>query len=134
MSTPLYIRSEYSLLQSLCPINRLVKEAFEDGYKALALTDFEVLAGVGHFNRACRKAGIKPLFGMELRVLLEGNIYPLVVLAKDDNAYLKLMHLATLINESDKIIDIVRFNEYVEGSLWRQSCRTHHRHHRRPKG
>ncbi len=117
MSTPLYIRSEYSLLQSLCPINRLVKEAFEDGYKALALTDFEVLAGVGHFNRACRKAGIKPLFGMELRVLLEGNIYPLVVLAKDDNAYLKLMHLATLINESDKIIDIVRFNEYVEGSF-----------------
>ena len=56
---PLYVRSEYSMLQSTCSIEKLVSYAKEYGYKSLAVTDEGVMHGTIKFYNACKKAGIK---------------------------------------------------------------------------
>lgn len=114
MSTALYIKSEYSLLQSLCPVDKLVKKAKESGYQSLAITDFNVLAGASHFKKQCELNNIKAIYGMEIEVNIDDAIYPLVLLAQNDAAYLKLMHLATYIDAVKKSVDIQDLNTYTQ--------------------
>ncbi|MFC1441230.1 DNA polymerase III subunit alpha [Streptacidiphilus sp. N1-10] len=45
---------------------RLAERAVERGLDALALTDRDTLAGAVRFAKACQKAGIRPLFGVDL--------------------------------------------------------------------
>ncbi|MFF5446575.1 DNA polymerase III subunit alpha [Streptomyces sp. NPDC012888] len=47
---------------------RLAERAAERGMDALALTDRDTLAGSVRFAKACAKAGIRPLFGVDLAV------------------------------------------------------------------
>ncbi|MCI6753891.1 PHP domain-containing protein [Galactobacillus timonensis] len=64
MSVHLFVRSCYSLLDSTVRIEELVHLAKAMGYHSLALTDHNVLYGLPAFEAACRKEGIKPIFGM----------------------------------------------------------------------
>ncbi|MCZ7413489.1 DNA polymerase III subunit alpha [Streptomyces sp. WMMC897] len=47
---------------------RLAERAAERGMDALALTDRDTLAGAVRFADACERAGVRPLFGVELAV------------------------------------------------------------------
>ncbi|MFE3560063.1 PHP domain-containing protein, partial [Streptomyces sp. NPDC059193] len=47
---------------------RLAERAAERGMDALALTDRDTLAGAVRFAKASAKAGIRPLFGVDLAV------------------------------------------------------------------
>lgn len=114
MSTALFIRSEYSLLQSLCPINKVVKKAKDYGYQSLAITDFNVLSGVSHFKKECLNNNLKAIYGIEVTVLINGESFEVVVLAKNDNAYTKLMHLATYLDIDKKGIGYQELKEYTD--------------------
>ncbi|MCC4387984.1 DNA polymerase III subunit alpha [Limosilactobacillus reuteri] len=97
--TPLDVKSSYSLLKSPTRISDLVTTAKERGYKALALTDENVLYGAVEFYNAAKKAGIKPIFGLWLVVALnetDGTKLDLVFLAKNQRGYQHLMDLSTL--------------------------------------
>ncbi|MRH08281.1 DNA polymerase III subunit alpha [Lactobacillus reuteri] len=97
--TPLDVKSSYSLLKSPTRISDLVTTAKERGYKALALTDENVLYGAVEFYNAAKKAGIKPIFGLRLVVALnetDGTKLDLVFLAKNQQGYQHLMDLSTL--------------------------------------
>ena len=97
--TPLDVKSSYSLLKSPTRISDLVTTAKERGYKALALTDENVLYGAVEFYNAAKKAGIKPIFGLRLVVALnetDGTKLDLVFLAKNQRGYQHLMDLSTL--------------------------------------
>ena len=97
--TPLDVKSSYSLLKSPTRISDLVTTAKERGYKALALTDENVLYGAVEFYNAAKKAGIKPIFGLRLVVALnetDGTKLDLVFLAKNQRGYQYLMDLSTL--------------------------------------
>ncbi len=97
--TPLDVKSSYSLLKSHTRIADLVTTAKERGYKALALTDENVLYGAVEFYNAAKKARIKPIFGLRLVVALnetDGTKLDLVFLAKNQRGYQHLMDLSTL--------------------------------------
>lgn len=97
--TPLDVKSSYSLLKSPTRISDLVTTAKERGYKALALTDENVLYGAVEFYNAAKKAGIKPILGLRLVVTLnetDGTKLDLVFLAKNQRGYQHLMDLSTL--------------------------------------
>lgn len=97
--TPLDVKSSYSLLKSPTRISDLVTTAKERGYKALALTDENVLYGAVEFYSAAKKAGIKPILGLRLVVALnetDGTKLDLVFLAKNQRGYQHLMDLSTL--------------------------------------
>lgn len=68
MSTPfvhLHAHSEYSLLDGSIKVVDLVRRAKELEMPAVALTDHGNMHGAIHFYRAARKAGIRPVIGME---------------------------------------------------------------------
>lgn len=114
MSVNLFLRSEYSLLSSLCAVDNSVKKAKEYGYQAIAITDFNHLAGTVHFKKACEKNNLKPLYGMEVMVEINERQYPVVLLAKNDSAYVSLMHLATYLDENKHYINYLKLQEYCE--------------------
>ncbi|UUU20941.1 DNA polymerase III subunit alpha [Streptomyces sp. DSM 40750] len=60
--------SGFSLRYGASHPERLAERASERGMDALALTDRDTLAGSVRFAKACAKAGIRPLFGVELAV------------------------------------------------------------------
>lgn len=66
--THLHTVSGFSLQYGASHPERLAERASERGMDALALTDRDGLAGAVRFAKACARAGIRPLFGVELAV------------------------------------------------------------------
>ncbi len=61
----LHTHSEYSLLDGLGRVKKLVAEAKRLGQPALALTDHGTMHGAIEFFRACKYGDIKPIIGVE---------------------------------------------------------------------
>ncbi|MGX1547968.1 DNA polymerase III subunit alpha [Streptomyces adustus] len=66
--THLRTASGFSLRHGAAHPERLAERASERGMDALALTDRDTLAGTVRFAKACAKAGVRPLFGVNLAV------------------------------------------------------------------
>ncbi|MFF4273800.1 DNA polymerase III subunit alpha [Streptomyces sp. NPDC001536] len=66
--THLHTVSGFSLRYGASHPERLAERASERGMDALALTDRDTLAGTVRFAKACAKAGVRPVFGVELAV------------------------------------------------------------------
>ena len=99
MSVHLHVRSCYTLLQSTLTSPKIVAAAKRCGYTAVALTDKHVMHGAMAFYHACKKENIKPIFGMEVDVLEQEELYGFVVLAKNDAGYQNLLKLSTWLNK-----------------------------------
>ncbi|MBQ6492657.1 MAG: DNA polymerase III subunit alpha [Erysipelotrichaceae bacterium] len=118
MSCPLYIRSVYSLLSSMCTVETIVAMGSRYGYKCLGLVDHNVLSGAMAFKKACLKAGIKPVYGLEIDVRCRENTHSVILYAGNDEGFTNLMALSSLINTTDeKIIDIETMNRYRENNV-----------------
>lgn len=63
--THLHVHSYYSVLDGIDSPTELVKAAKAAGQPGLAITDHGVLSGHRELYRACKQAGIKPVFGVE---------------------------------------------------------------------
>src|ERR1022692_1273915 len=72
---PLRVRSYYTFLDSTLSPAAIVHCAKQHGLPAIALTDIGNLHGAVEFAQAAQGAGIKPIFGTELRV----NGHPLLL-------------------------------------------------------
>ncbi len=62
----LHLHTEFSLLDGMIRTKDLVKRASELGMPAVAITDHGNLYGAIEFYQACKKGGIKPIFGCEI--------------------------------------------------------------------
>lgn len=98
--------TEYSLLDGANRISSMVKRAKEMEMDALAISDHGVMFGVMEFYLEAKKAGIKPLLGVEAYVAPQGihvrngradnEYYHLLLLAKDLEGYRNLCKLSTI--------------------------------------
>ncbi len=61
----LHVHTEYSMLDGLCRIPKLIAKAKELGQSAIGLTDHGGMYGALHFYNECRKQEIKPIIGVE---------------------------------------------------------------------
>ena len=64
---PLRVKSSYSLLTSLIDIKKMVLFCKEKSIDTICLTDTNMY-GVMEFYKECKKNGIKPVIGLELKV------------------------------------------------------------------
>ncbi|HEV2105224.1 MAG TPA: DNA polymerase III subunit alpha [Candidatus Eisenbacteria bacterium] len=100
----LHNHSDYSLLDGASPIPAMVRKAAALAMPALALTDHGALFGAVEFYQEARKAGVKPLVGMEAYVTrgsrrdrTRGDTsHHLVLLARDEQGFRNLMRLSSL--------------------------------------
>lgn len=111
MYTPLYVKTNYSLLSSLITIDKLLTYLKEHNYSSVAITDNNMF-GTMEFYKKCKIFGIKPIIGLE--VLLENDV--VLLYAKDYTGYQTLIKLST-IQETRKIeiSDIERYHDSVIG-------------------
>jgi len=102
----LHNHSHYSLLDGLTKIDDLISQAKEQGSPAVALTDHGVMYGVIEFYEKAKKAGIKPIIGVEAYLApgsrldkntrADGRSYHLILLAKNLAGYKNLVKLVSL--------------------------------------
>nr|MDQ3416631.1 PHP domain-containing protein [Actinomycetota bacterium] len=77
MSDPfvhLHVASGYSLRHGASHPHRLVERAAELGQDTLALTDRDGVYGAVRFAKACLRAGIRPVLGVDLAVEPSGLV------------------------------------------------------------
>ncbi len=85
------VRSYYSFLDSTLSPKAAVEFARAQGLKTLALTDLGNLHGAVEFAEAAKRAGIKPIFGTELRT----GLHPLLLYVQSAAGYRNLNRLLT---------------------------------------
>lgn len=114
------------MLTSPTKINDLIKTAKAKGYPAIGLADVNVTYGLVNFYELAKKAGIKPLLGMQLR--LNGLIdstqkYDLLVFAKTNQGYHNLLRLSSAVNlltengQNDKVLTLKELTKYLNDLL-----------------
>jgi DNA polymerase-3 subunit alpha len=103
----LHVHTEYSLLDGLGNIKKLVHRSAEMGMPALAITDHGTMYGVIDFYRACRNVGIKPVVGVEAYLTpwgrhmtdrdaeIDSKPYHLLLLARNQTGYKNLLKIAS---------------------------------------
>lgn len=95
MFVPLYIKTNNSILSSLIKIDELISYAKKVGIKALTITD-ENMYGAYDFYKACKKNDIKPIIGLEVKI-----IDTIILYAKNYDGYKNLMKLSTIQSERE---------------------------------
>ena len=103
----LHTHTHFSLLDGLTKIDELIETAKKDGASAVAITDHGVMYGVIEFYQKCKKAGIKPIVGVEFYMAKKSRFdkvtkddekrnYHLLLLAKNSEGYKNLIKLTTI--------------------------------------
>ena len=102
----LHVHSEFSLLDGLSKIPKLVLQTKVLGMKHLALTDHGGMYGAIKFYEECKKENINPIIGCEIYIagsqLKEKETekgrktYHLIVLARDFEGYRNLLKLVSI--------------------------------------
>jgi DNA polymerase-3 subunit alpha len=132
----LHVHSEFSLLDGLSPVKRIVDTVKRQGMRAVALTDHGNLYGAIDFYSHARANGIKPIVGVETYVSPRGmadkvgnqdrNYFHLVLLAKNAEGYhnlLKLVSRASLEGYYYKPrIDRALLAEHARGLIALSAC------------
>src|SRR5579875_2963561 len=103
--THLHVHSEYSLLDGLSRIKDLVRQTRALGMDAIALTDHGAMYGAIEFYLEAKKAGVKPILGVEAYVAPRRHTdragsedkagYHMTLLAQDLDGYRNLLQLVT---------------------------------------
>ena len=102
----LHVHSHYSLLDGGAKGGSLIAAAADHGMKALALTDHGNLFGAIEFYSAARKAGIKPILGLEAYIspttrtdrsmgTIRGASYHILLLAANNTGWSNLLKLSS---------------------------------------
>jgi DNA polymerase III subunit alpha len=113
VSVHLYTLSHYSLLQGMMSVEELVKTAKKRGFSAIALTDLNTMYGVPEFLKQCIKHDLKPLVGCVIDFEYEQQSVPVVLIAKNQVGYLKLIQLSTSVNQSKKPVDLSSIDDFL---------------------
>jgi DNA polymerase-3 subunit alpha len=102
----LHVHTEYSLVDSTIRIPQLIARCAEDRMPAVAITDQNNLFGLVKFYRKAMAAGVKPIIGVDLRIVNEEDAdhpFTLLLLVQDKDGYRKLSELVS--------------RSYVEGQI-----------------
>ena len=134
----LHCHSEYSLLDGANRIEDLIRRAQEFEQPALAITDHGNLHAAWEFQESARKAGIKPIIGMEAYVAPSSRkergrpmpgakpYYHLVLLARDAVGYKNLVKLSSLAYTegfyTKPRVDRELLAKYSEGIIVSSAC------------
>ena len=121
--TPLYcVHSYYSLLEGVNSPADLAARAAAHGLTELAMTDHNMLTGAVEFALACRKAGIRPIFGLEVDIQPEADAQPttqlsrLTLLAENEIGWANLCRLSSLANlEDGRALSLEEISRHAEG-------------------
>jgi DNA polymerase III subunit alpha len=131
--THLHLHTEYSLLDGAISLDKLIEFGKENNYKALAITDHGNIFGAVKFFQKCKKAGIKPILGMEAYFTEDAKVknadnkyYHLIILVQNATGYKNLCKLISYSYQEGFYfkprIDYAILEKYSEGLIVTSAC------------
>lgn len=109
MFCPMYVKTEYSLLQSLIRIPNYIAYAKKEQFTALSISDHNLSGGM-EFYKACQKEKIKPVIGLEITL----EAHKILLYAKDQIGYQQLCKLSTIQSTREVITDdLEKWNQNI---------------------
>ena len=131
--THLHLHTEFSLLDGAIQIDKLVEFGKKNNFKTLAITDHGNIFGAVKFFQKCKKAGIKPILGMEAYLTedvtvktVDRKYYHLIILVQNDTGYKNLCKLISFAYQSGFYfkprIDYAALEKYSEGLIVTSAC------------
>ena len=140
----LHNHTHYSLQDGACTVDGLINAAKKHEMKSVAITDHGVMYGAAEFYNKAKKAGIKPIIGMEAYIVVDGSRFDrakaeeannkkkskhynhLILLAKNKQGYDNLSRLSTLGHTEGFYykprIDMELLEKYKEGLICTTAC------------
>jgi DNA polymerase-3 subunit alpha len=132
----LHVHSQYSILDGAATTAQIANKAKAQGMPAVALTDHGGMFGAKEFHVSCKKAGIKPIIGVEAYVAVRGRMRKddktdasgehLILLAKNRIGYKNMLKLTSLANTEGFYykprIDKELIEKYHEGLIVSSAC------------
>jgi DNA polymerase-3 subunit alpha len=132
----LHNHTHYSLLDGLTKIDEMVNFAKEQGSPAIAITDHGNMYGVVEFYQKAKKAGVKPIIGVEAYLAPNSRFdkaskddarsFHLLLLAKNNTGYKNLIKLVSISHLEGFYykprIDWEVLNKYHEGIIASSAC------------
>ena len=132
----LHVHTEYSMLDGLSNIKKLVATAKAMGMPAVAITDHGTMFGVKEFYDAAKSAEIKPIIGMEAYMAARGmtdreskldkKSSHLLLLAQNETGYKNLLKIASAAQTEGFYyyprIDHDFLAEHAEGLICTSGC------------
>ncbi|HMN25476.1 MAG TPA: PHP domain-containing protein, partial [Ignavibacteriaceae bacterium] len=140
----LHNHTHYSLQDGACTVDGLINAAKKHNMKSVAITDHGVMYGAAEFYNKAKKAGIKPIIGMEAYIVVDGSRFDrakaeeannkkkskhynhLILLAKNKQGYDNLSRLSTLGHTEGFYykprIDMEILEKYKEGLICTTAC------------
>ena len=126
MFAHLRLHSEFSVVDSTCRLDEVVKAAADDGLPALALTDLSNLFGAVKFYKEARSKGVQPIIGAE--IFLEGlgtelgSLSRVVLLVQSTQGYLNLSELLARawtqnVVKAQAVVKLAWLQELAEGLI-----------------
>jgi len=101
----LHVHTHYSVLDGFSKLDKLVTRSKDLGMPAVAITDHGTMFGVIEFYRVAKKAGIKPIIGVEAYlaprkmtdrdVRYDKTAFHIVLLAENDTGYKNLLKIVS---------------------------------------
>ena len=113
----LYYKSEYSLLQSSCSLDKTFALIKKYGYDSLAITDEGTMYGAFKFYQKAKANGIKPIIGLKVKYDCNGIQSNILLYAMNNFGYHNLMKISSLYMIKGKKIDINELMTYSIGIL-----------------
>lgn len=132
----LHSHTEYSLLDGLSRINKLIAHIKDCGMDAIAITDHGSMYGAIEFYKGAKKEGIKPIIGMEAYTVsgdlnektekTKSKNFHLILLAKNNEGYKNLMKLTSIAHIEGYYykprFDHKTLEKYSNGLICTSSC------------
>ena len=101
----LHVHTQYSMLDGFSHIPKLIQRAKEMDMQALGITDHGTMFGVIEFFNEAKKAGVKPIIGVEAYMAARGmqdkdsrldrSTTHLLLLAENETGYKNLLKIAS---------------------------------------
>ncbi|OGM79558.1 DNA polymerase III subunit alpha [Candidatus Woesebacteria bacterium RIFOXYB1_FULL_38_16] len=132
----LHVHTEYSLLDGLSNIKKLINHIKENGMDSVAITDHGAMYGVIDFYKQAKNAEIKPILGMEgyltnIDHTIRGERkkmknFHLLLLAKNLEGYKNLMKLTSIAHTEGYYyrprFDHKTLKKYAKGIICTSGC------------
>lgn len=131
--THLHLHTEYSLLDGAISLDKLISFGKEHNLKALAISDHGNIFGAVKFFKKCKKAGIKPILGIESYFTEDASIktahnryYHLLLLVQNKTGYKNLCKLLSFAYQKGFYfkprIDYKILEQHAEGLIATTAC------------
>lgn len=131
----LHVHTEYSLLDGLTKIKKLIPAIKEMGMDSIAITDHGNMYGAIEFYKTCKKNDVRPIIGSEVYLAPLGRFdkspanrrnHHLLLLAKNHQGYQNLMKIVSIGYDEGYYykprIDMEILEKYKEGIICTSAC------------